>query len=168
MMGRNCVVTLGQGENPGGLRWWIISLVTIGTVLNYLARSSLSVAAPTLKESFGMTTQQYSWVVAAFQGAYTIAQPLAGLALDLMGMRLGFSLFAVGWSLSNCAHAFAVGWPSLAVFRGMLGLTEAAAMPAGIKVVGEWFPPKERTVATGWFNIGSSLGGALLPPDRES
>lgn len=157
-------MTLAQGERPGRLRWWIISLVTIGTVLNYLARSSLSVAAPALKESFGMTTQQYSWVVAAFQGAYTIAQPLAGLALDLMGLRLGFALFAVGWSLSNCAHAFAVGWPSLAVFRGMLGLTEAAAMPAGIKVVGEWFPPKERTVATGWFNIGSSLGGILAPP----
>ncbi|MET0365838.1 MAG: MFS transporter [Sphingobium sp.] len=153
-----------EGRTGGRLRWWIISLVTLGTVLNYLARSSLAVAAPTLKDSFGMTTQEYSWVVAAFQGAYTIAQPLAGLALDLMGLRLGFALFAVAWSLSNCAHAFATGWPSLAAFRGLLGLTEAAAIPAGIKVVGEWFPPRERTVATGWFNIGSSLGSILAPP----
>ncbi|MCE7796393.1 MFS transporter [Sphingobium sufflavum] len=158
------VATQVAGSKSGALRWWIISLVTLGTVLNYLARSSLAVAAPTLKDSFGMTTQQYSWVVAAFQGAYTIAQPLAGYALDLMGLRLGFALFAVGWSLSNCAHAFAVGWPSLALFRGMLGLTEAAAIPAGIKVVGEWFPPRERTVATGWFNIGSSFGSMLAPP----
>lgn len=153
-----------QGRKTGTLRWWIISLVTLGTVLNYLARSSLAVAAPTLKDAFGMTTQEYSWVVAAFQAAYTIAQPLAGYALDLMGLRLGFALFAIGWSLSNCAHAFAVGWPSLAFFRGMLGFTEAAAIPAGIKVVGEWFPPRERTVATGWFNIGSSFGSILAPP----
>lgn len=146
------------------LRWWIIALVTIGTILNYLARSSLSVAAPTLKESFGMSTQQYSWVVASFQAAYTIMQPFAGFILDLLGARLGFALFAIGWSLSNCAHAFATGWPTLALFRGMLGLTEAAAMPAGLKVVSEWFPPRERTVATGWFNIGSSLGAMIAPP----
>lgn len=157
-------MALAQSEKIGKLRWWIISLVTLGTVLNYLARSSLAVAAPTLKQAFDMSTQQYSWVVAAFQGAYTVAQPLAGYVLDLIGLRLGFALFAVGWSLSNCAHVFAVGWPSLAMFRGLLGLTEAAAIPAGIKVVGEWFPPKERTVATGWFNIGSSLGGILAPP----
>lgn len=71
-----------------GTRWWIISLVTIGTVLNYLARSSLSVAAPTLKGEFAMTTQQYSWVVASFQAAYTVMQPVAGYLLDLMGLRL--------------------------------------------------------------------------------
>lgn len=148
----------------GHLRWWIISLVTMGTVLNYLARSSLAVAAPTLKDVFDMTTQQYSWVVGAFQGAYTVMQPIAGHIIDLMGLRLGFALFAAAWSLSNCAHALAVGWPSLALFRGMLGLTEAAAFPAGIKVVGEWFPPRERTVATGWFNIGSSMGSVIAPP----
>ncbi|MDE0878110.1 MAG: MFS transporter [Sphingomonas bacterium] len=147
-----------------GLRWWIISLVTVGTVLNYLARSSLSVAAPTLKGEFSITTQQYSWVVAAFQAAYTVMQPVAGYLLDMMGLRLGFALFAVGWSVANCCHAFATGWPSLAMFRGMLGLTEAAAIPAGLKAVAEWFPPRERTVATGWFNIGSSLGAMIAPP----
>ncbi|MEO7469377.1 MAG: MFS transporter, partial [Sphingobium limneticum] len=75
-----------------------------------------------------------------------------------------FALFAIGWSLSNCLHAFATGWPSLAGFRGLLGLTEAAAIPAGLKVVSEWFPARERTVATGWFNIGSSLGAMIAPP----
>jgi len=153
-----------QPAHMGRLRWWIISLVTLGTIINYLARSSLSVAAPTLKAALDMSTQQYSWVVAAFQGAYTIMQPVAGYILDLVGLRLGFALFAVGWSLANCAHALALGWPSLAMFRAMLGFTEAAAIPAGIKVVGEWFPPRERTVATGWFNIGSSLGAMIAPP----
>lgn len=148
----------------GRLRWWIISLVTLGTVLNYLARSSLSVTAPTLKATFGMSTEQYSWVVLAFQGAYTIMQPVAGWILDVAGTRLGFAIFAIGWALSNMAHGFATGWPTLAVFRGLLGATEAAAIPGGLKVVSEWFPARERTVATGWFNIGSSFGNMLAPP----
>ena len=135
----------------GRLRWWIISLVTLGTILNYLARSSLSVAAPTLKEVLSLTTQQYSYVVGAFQGAYTIMQPVAGYLLDLLGTRVGFAVFAIGWSASNMLHAYAVGWHSLALFRGLLGLTEAAVIPGGLKVVAEWFPPRERTVATGWF-----------------
>lgn len=147
-----------------GWRWRMIGLVTIGTVLNYLARSSLSVAAPTLKGALDMTTQQYSWVVAAFQGAYTVMQPVAGYVLDLIGLRLGFALFAIGWSLSNCLHAFANGWPMLAFFRGLLGLNEAAAIPAGLKAVAEWFPARERTVATGWFNIGTSIGAMIAPP----
>jgi ACS family hexuronate transporter-like MFS transporter len=155
---------VSSAPRHGRLRWWIISLVTLGTILNYLARSSLSVAAPTMKQEFSMSTQQYSWVVAAFQGAYTVMQPIAGHILDLLGLRLGFAVFAVGWSLANCAHALAVGWPSLAFFRGLLGLSEAAAIPAGIKVVGEWFPPRERTVATGWFNIGTSIGSMIAPP----
>lgn len=147
-----------------GTRWWMISLVTIGTVLNYLARSSLSVAAPTLKHAFDMSTQEYSWVVGAFQAAYTVMQPVAGYVLDLVGLRLGFALFAVGWSVANMLHGLASGWPMLAFFRGLLGLTEAAAIPAGLKTVTEWFPPRERTVATGWFNIGASIGAMIAPP----
>jgi len=147
-----------------GRRWWIICLVTLGTILNYLARSSLAVAAPTLKTVFAMSTREYSWVVATFQGAYTVMQPIAGWVLDKLGLRLGFALFAIGWSISNCAHALAGSWMGLAFFRGLLGATEAAAIPSGLKVVSEWFPPKERTVATGWFNIGSSLGAMIAPP----
>lgn len=146
------------------MRWWIISLVTLGTILNYLARSSLSVAAPTLKDVLSLSTQQYSYVVGAFQAAYTVMQPVAGYLLDLLGTRLGFAVFAIAWSASNMLHAFAVSWQSLAAFRGLLGLTEAAVIPGGLKVVAEWFPPRERTVATGWFNIGSSLGAMIAPP----
>lgn len=76
----------------GNLRWWIIGLVTLGTILNYLARSTLSVAAPTLKEEFSMDTEQYSWVVLAFQASYTIMQTVAGGILDALGTRLGFFL----------------------------------------------------------------------------
>ncbi|OYY91648.1 MAG: MFS transporter [Sphingomonas sp. 28-66-16] len=146
------------------LRWWIIGLVTLGTVLNYLARSSLSVAAPTLKAEFGMTTEDYSWVVLAFQGAYTIMQTVSGAILDVLGTRIGFGLFAVGWALANMAHALATGWPSLAFFRGLLGATEAAAIPAGTKAVSEWFPPRERAMATGVFQMGTSVGNMIAPP----
>lgn len=146
------------------LRWWIIGLVTLGTILNYLARSALSVAAPTLQAEFDMTTEEYSWVVLAFQGAYTIMQTVAGAVLDALGTRLGFFLFAIGWALSNMAHAFATGWPSLAFFRGLLGATEAAAIPAGAKAVSEWFPPRERPLATGAFQMGTSVGNMIAPP----
>lgn len=147
-----------------GLRWWIIGLVLVGTVLNYLTRASLSIAAPTLMEKLHFTAQDYSYVIAAFQGAYTVMQPICGYILDLVGLKLGFALFAIGWSVANMLHAFATGWPSLAFFRGLLGATEAAIFPAGLKTVSEWFPAKERTVATGWFNTGTAVGSMLAPP----
>lgn len=148
----------------GRLRWWIIGLVTLGTILNYLARSTLSVAAPTLQAEFSMTTEQYSWVVLAFQATYTVMQTVAGGVLDALGTRLGFFLFAIGWALANMAHAFATGWPSLAFFRGLLGATEAAAIPAGTKTVSEWFPPRERPLATSAFQMGTSVGNMIAPP----
>jgi ACS family hexuronate transporter-like MFS transporter len=148
----------------GKLRWWIIGLVTLGTILNYLARSTLSVAAPTLKEEFSMSTQDYSWVVLSFQLAYTVMQTVAGSVLDALGTRLGFFIFAVGWALANMAHALATGTWSLAAFRGLLGATEAAAIPAGAKAVSEWFPPKERPLATSMFQMGTSVGNMVAPP----
>lgn len=146
------------------LRWWIIGLVTLGTILNYLARSTLSVAAPTIKAEFGMSTEQYSWVVLAFQAAYTIMQTVAGTVLDALGTRLGFFIFALGWALSNMAHGLAAGWQGLAFFRGLLGATEAAAIPAGTKAVSEWFPASERPLATSAFQMGTSVGNMIAPP----
>lgn len=146
------------------LRWWIIGLVTLGTILNYLARSTLSVAAPTVKAEFEMTTEQYSWVVLAFQATYTVMQSVAGSVLDALGARLGFFLFAVGWAFSNMAHGLATGWMSLAFFRSLLGATEAAAIPAGTKVVSEWFPSRERPLATSFFQMGTSVGNMIAPP----
>lgn len=155
----------GRGRKPiRHLRWWIISLVTIGTVLNYLARSTLSVAAPTLKDELGMTTESYSYVVLSFQLAYTVMQTVAGAVLDLLGTRLGFFLFAVGWAFANMAHGFATSWQGLAFFRGLLGATEAAAIPAGAKSVSEWFPARERPLATSAFQMGTSVGAIAAPP----
>jgi ACS family hexuronate transporter-like MFS transporter len=147
-----------------GLRWWIVGLIMLGTVFNYLARSSLSVAAPTLTDKLHMTTQQYSYVVAAFQGAYTVMQPIAGYILDVVGLKIGFAIFATAWAASNMLHGLATGWGSLAFFRALLGMSEAAIFPAGMKTITQWFPAKERSVATGWLNTGTSVGAMLAPP----
>ncbi|MCX7864290.1 MAG: MFS transporter [Novosphingobium sp.] len=148
----------------GNLRWWIIALVTLGTILNYLARSTLSVAAPTLKDALDMTTEQYSWVVLALQATYTVMQTVAGSVLDALGLRLGVFLFAIGWAFANMAHAVAAGWQSLALFRAALGATEAAAIPAGAKTVSLWFPPREKALATSLFQMGTGIGNMIAPP----
>lgn len=147
-----------------GLRWWIIGLVALGTAINYLARSSLSVAASTLFTELHITEQQYSWVIMSFQMAYTLAQSVCGYILDSIGLRIGFFIFALAWSFANMAHALAINWQSLAFCRGLLGLSESAAIPAGIKATSKWFPSKERGIAGGLFNIGTSLGAMLAPP----
>jgi ACS family hexuronate transporter-like MFS transporter len=146
-----------------GLRWWIIALVCGGTIINYLARNTLSVLAPELKVVFGMSSAEYSYVVAAFQIGYTIMQPVCGIIIDLIGLRIAFALFAVLWSIVGCLHAGVSSWMGLAALRGLMGVTEAAAIPAGIKAVSEWFPNREKSVAVGYFNAGTSLGAMIAP-----
>ena len=146
------------------LRWWIIGLVCLGTIVNYLSRSSLSVAAPNVMQELNFTEHEYSWIVSTFQLCYTIAQPIAGYILDSVGLKVGFFVFATLWSLVNMAHALAGGWLSLAFLRGLMGLTEASAIPDGMKASAEWFPAKERGIAGGLFNAGTSVGAMLAPP----
>ena len=146
------------------LRWWIVALICAGTMANYLARNSLGVLAPELKIALQMSTKQYSYVVGAFQLAYTIMQPIAGALIDRFGLRAGFALFGLVWSVTNMLHGLVAGWLGLALLRGVLGLAESAAIPSGIKAVAEWFPARERSVAVGWFNAGTSLGAAMAPP----
>jgi ACS family hexuronate transporter-like MFS transporter len=147
-----------------GMRWWMVGLVTLGLIVNYLARNTLSVAAPTMMTELHISTQEYSYIVVAWQVCYALMQPIAGYVLDAIGTKVGFAVFALAWSLACASAAFATGWQSMAFFRGLLGLTEAAGIPAGVKATTEWFPPKERSVAIGWFNIGSSIGALCAPP----
>src|SRR4029079_19729900 len=146
-----------------GLRWWMMALLKMGSIINYLTRSALSVAAPTLLQDLHISAREYSGIVAAFQGAIML-QPLCGYVLDVLGLRLGFAIFAVAWSLISMAHALAHSWPALAGLRGLLGLAEGSANPAGMKATAEWFPARERGFAGGLFNIGASAGSMLAPP----
>jgi ACS family hexuronate transporter-like MFS transporter len=147
-----------------GMRWWMVGLVTLGLIVNYLARNTLSVAAPTMMAELQISTQQYSYIVVAWQVCYAMMQPVAGYILDAIGTKIGFAVFALAWSLACASAAMATGWQSMAFFRGLLGLTEAAGIPAGVKATTEWFPARERSVAIGWFNIGSSIGALCAPP----
>ncbi|MBA1377415.1 MFS transporter [Pseudomonas brassicacearum] len=147
-----------------GIRWWMVGLVTAGLMVNYLARNTLSVAAPTLMSEMSISTEQYSHIVVAWQICYALMQPVAGYIIDAIGTKMGFAIFAFAWSIACAAAAMASGWQGLAFFRGLLGLTEAAGLPAAVKTSTEWFPAKERSVAIGWFNIGSSIGAVLAPP----
>lgn len=146
------------------LRWFIVLLMAFGIIINYIDRNALSVAASTIKEDLHITTQQYSYIIATFQACYAIMQPIAGLIIDSLGVKIGLTFFAIAWSVVSLAHAFTGSWLSLAFLRGLLGISESAVIPSGVKAVQEWFPAKERSVATGWFNVGTSLGGALAPP----
>ncbi|AJX32148.1 MFS transporter [Burkholderia oklahomensis] len=148
----------------GNVRWWMIGLVTLGLIVNYLARNALATAAPEVNKLLNISTQQYGFIVASFQAAYMVMQPIAGYALDLLGTRLGFALFALAWSLVCMLHGTAGNWIALAAFRAMLGITEAAGFPSALKATSEWFPAHERSIATGWFNIGSSVGALIAPP----
>ncbi len=146
-----------------GLRWWIISLVMLGGVINYLTRSTLSVAAPTILAELHISTEQYSWITSAFQGTIML-QPLAGYALDLIGLKYGAAIFCFVWSLICMAHGLANSWQAFAWLRGALGLAEGAVMPTGMKATAEWFPAKERGLSGGIFNIGASVGSMAAPP----
>lgn len=142
----------------------MIGLVFWATVINYLDRQTLSVAAPVLSVQFHMSAVAYSRVVFAFMLAYTIANAISGPVIDRLGTRLGYALTMAWWSISSILHAFATGALSLGVYRFLLGFGEAGNWPAGVKVVSEWFPAEERALAAGIFNAGSSLGAILAPP----
>lgn len=145
------------------LRWWIIGLVMLGAIVNYLTRSTMGVAAPTILKDLGISVKEYSWITGAFQIGIML-QPVCGYVLDTLGLRTGFAVFAVAWSLIAMAHGLASSWQGFAALRGLLGLAEGSAQPAGMKAVATWFPARERGFAGGLFNIGASLGSVLAPP----
>ena len=145
------------------LRWWMIGLLMLGSIINYLTRSTLGVAATTLMQDLHITTEQYSWIVGTFQAAIML-QPLAGYVLDVVGLKIGFAIFGIAWSIITMAHGLAHNWQALAGLRGLLGLAEGSANPAGMKATSEWFPARERGLAGGVFNIGASVGSMLAPP----
>ena len=146
-----------------GLRWLTIGLIMLGALVNFLSRQVLSIAAPTVIASLHITTQQYGWITSAFQGGIML-QPAVGYAIDILGVKPGFALFAFLWSVICMAHGLAGNWQMLAGLRGLLGFAEGAFSPGGLKVVSEWFPAKERGLAGGLYNIGPSLGSMLAPP----
>ncbi|MGF6571989.1 MFS transporter, ACS family, hexuronate transporter [Paraburkholderia fungorum] len=146
-----------------GLRWWIIGTIMLASCLNFLTRSTLAVTAPTLTTQLHLTAQQYSYVLSAFTITNAL-QPITGYVIDVIGLKVGFALFCVAWSVITMSHGLVHSWQGLAVARGLMGLPEGAVHPAGMKATSQWFPAKERGLAGGIYNIGASLGSMLAPP----
>src|SRR4029077_9584773 len=142
----------------------MISLAFWATVINYLDRHTLSVAAPVLREQFHLSNVDYSRVVFAFLLAYTLSNGISGPMIDRLGTKLGYALCMVWWSIAALLHGLATGGLSLGMFRFLLGIGEAGNWPAGVKVATEHFPESERALASGIFNSGSAIGAILAPP----
>jgi ACS family hexuronate transporter-like MFS transporter len=145
------------------VRWIICGLLFLATTINYIDRQVLGILKPVLEVELGWTEAQYGLIVLAFQTAYAIMLPLTGRLMDGLGTRLGYLLAVVVWSLAAMGHALARTATQFSVARFALGVGEAANFPAAIKTVADWFPPKERALATGIFNSGSNVGAIVAP-----
>jgi MFS transporter, ACS family, hexuronate transporter len=146
-----------------GLRWWIVALVFLAAVLNYVDRQTLSALAPTIQVDLGMDDRDYANVVNLFLVAYTIAYLVSGKLVDRVGTRIGTAVFVVWWSLANIATAWAQGLRSMGACRFLLGLGEAGVWPAASKAVSEWFPARERALAIGLYTMGATIGATIAP-----
>lgn len=151
------------GARIGWYRWVICALLFFATTINYVDRQVLGFLAPDLQRSIGWNETQYGFIVTAFQAAYAVSLLLIGRLMDWLGTRRGFSLAVAIWSLAAMGHALARSVVGFAVARFALGLGEGGNFPAAVKTVAEWFPKKERALATGIFNAGSNLGPILVP-----
>lgn len=153
-----------------GLRWWVVTLVALATVINYIDRQSLNVLWPEIStELYPDKTEDerkeiYALISVVFVFAYAFGQAIFGKIFDWIGTRLGFALSILVWSLATAAHAFARGLASFAIFRAILGVAEAGNWPGATKANAEWFPTKERALAQGIFNSGAAIGGIVSIP----
>ena len=153
-----------------GLRWWVITLIALATIINYIDRQALSVLWPDIveelfpDESALERKQIYANISIVFVFAYAFGQAIFGKIFDWVGTRIGFVLSIGVWSLATVAHAFAQGVLSFSIFRAILGVAEAGNWPGAAKGNAEWFPTKERALAQGIFNSGAAIGGIVAIP----
>jgi ACS family hexuronate transporter-like MFS transporter len=147
----------------GNYRWRIVALLFFATTINYIDRQVIGILAPVLQTEIGWNEIDYSRIVMAFQIAYAIGLASTGYFLDRFGTYIGFAVAIAVWSLAGMGHALANSVAGFALARFVLGIGEAANFPACLKTVSEWFPPKERALATGIFNSGSNIGAILAP-----
>jgi MFS transporter, ACS family, aldohexuronate transporter len=152
-----------MSERRIGYRWTICALLFAATTLNYLDRQVLGVLGPTLQHDLHWTETQYGDIVSWFSLPYAVAFLFVGRWLDRVGVRRGLATSVVAWSLAAVAHAFARTTAGFSMARAALGLTESANFPGSIKAVAEWFPRRERALATGIFNAGTNMGAIAAP-----
>src|SRR5215204_5541940 len=150
-------------RSVGRYRWVICALLFFATTINYVDRSVLSVLEPELQKITGWTATQYGDINSAFNLAYAIGFLFAGWMMDRIGTRWGYTISLTIWSLAAASHALAGSVLGFALARFALGIGESGNFPAAIKTVADWFPKKERALATGIFNAGSNIGAVVAP-----
>ena len=146
-----------------GLRWWVIALIFVATVINYIDRTAFALLWPEMGKDLGMDNADYALMLNVFMITYAASKFLSGRLYDKIGTRIGFTLSILVWSLAAAFHAVAKGIISLSIVRGFLGLGEAGLWPGTVKNNGEWFPVKQRALAQGIFNAGASIGNVIAP-----
>lgn len=151
------------GARASRFRWVICGLLLFGVTVNYMDRQILGVFKTTLQGQLGWSEVDYGNLVAWFQGAYAVGLLLMGRVIDRLGTRKGYSLVMVVWSFASMATGACTSLVSFICARASLGLGESGVFPASIKAVAEWFPKKERALATGIFNSGTNIGAILTP-----
>jgi MFS transporter, ACS family, hexuronate transporter len=150
-------------ERPSSYRWTICALLFVATTINYVDRQVLGILAPTLQRELHWTESDYGDIVSWFSLAYAVGFLAAGRAMDWIGVRRGLGAAVVGWSIAAVGHAFARTAAGFSFARAMLGVSESAIFPASIKAIAEWFPQRERALATGIFNAGTNMGAIITP-----
>jgi MFS transporter, ACS family, hexuronate transporter len=151
------------GILSGRFRWAICALLFLGVTKNYMDRLVLGVLKGPLQQEFGWNEIDYGHLVFAFQTAYALGMIFVGRLIDRLGTRIGYAMAMAFWSLASMGHALASSLTTFIVARSALGFGEAGVFPASIKSVAEWFPKKERALATGIFNAGTNIGAILTP-----
>lgn len=147
----------------GKYRWTICALVFFATTINYLDRQVISLVKEDLDKEFGWTKTDYANITVAFQLAYALAMFGVGRVIDRLGTKMGYAMSLILWSIAAIGHALVRSTAGFFVARGALGVTESGNFPAAIKTTAEWFPKKERALATGIFNSGSNIGAIIAP-----
>ena len=150
-------------QKPTMIRWWICALLFFATTINYIDRQVFAILAPQLQTEIGWSEIEYGYIVTAFQLSYAIGLLLVGKLIDFLGTKKGFILSIIVWSLAAMAHALARTPVGFGMARLALGIGESGNFPAAIKTISEWFPRKERALATGIFNSGSNIGAIVAP-----
>ncbi len=150
-------------EKVGWYRWRICALLLAATTINYIDRQVLGVLAPFLQQEIGWNEIEYGYIVTAFQAAYAIGLLCAGAIIDRLGTKVGYAIAICVWSIAAMSHSLAASVAGFMLARFVLGLGEAGNFPAAIKTVAEWFPRRERALATGIFNSGSNIGAIVAP-----
>lgn len=152
-----------QAPKNKNVRWWMLSLVFLATTINYLDRQVMGLLKPTLEAEFHWDEKDYSYIVMAFTATYAFGYLAMGRFIDRVGTKIGYAVSLVVWSLASIGHGFVKNTLGFIVARAALGLSEAGNFPAAVKSVAEWFPKKERALATGIFNSGATIGAILAP-----